>query len=283
MKRIKTLVYDTLEKDNKSYVPTAHYPSSASFKFSSGELVGPDMLDQYLKWTGVTPSNPSDSPSLLRMKLGDGVHGVLAKIFSKCGLKVLTETAGRVQIEGLKYPISYRTDQLIEMDGELIVLEVKSSTEQQMFGKGWGIQDKGPKMDHILQVICYLQLVPMVKAAKLLYIARDTGRMIEYDITNHERGYAVDGKLIPELSWQGIIDRWVRLEKIVADKMQPEPEYKVWINEKTGEVMDKKTIKGEFFKSDWRALYSPYLDLVWKNPDNFKYTYNAQHVLSGYK
>lgn len=279
MKNIKSLIYDTLEKDNKDWTPKGHYPSSASFKFDNGDLVGPDLLDGFLKWSGVKPSNPSEASDILRMRLGDGVHSVLAKIFQRCGLKVLNEVSGKVQIEGLKHPISYRTDQLLEVDGKLIVLEVKSSTEQQMFGRGWGINDKGPKMDHLLQVFCYLELVPLVNSGRLLYIARDSGKMLEYEIEKWGPNdlYYVNQRAVAEVTWEGILNRWRLLEKALEEKKQPDPEYKAWINDKTGEVMDKKTIKGVAYKTDWRVLYSSYKDLIWKDPKNYKFTYNAQH------
>lgn len=277
MPKLTSLIYDTLEKEEekKRWIPKAHYPSSASFKYSDGTLVGPDLLTSYLKWTGVPPSNPSNGASLLKMRMGDGAHKELATILGKANIKAVPETGAKVPVPGLTYPVSYRTDVLAEIDGKLKIIEVKSSQEQQMFNRQYGICVKGPKTDHLLQVICYLELVPGADSALLLYIDRGTGGMLEFTVTKgSEGGYLLDGKPIPEIRWSGIIARWVVLEEALVAKVEPESEYHCWLNEKTGEVMAKKTIKGEDYKSDWRCLYNDYKDFIWKNPKNYKQSYN---------
>lgn len=284
MKKILGVVYDTLERNRKDWTPKAHYPSSASFKFSDGRLIGPDLLNEYLKWTGVTASNPSNGASLLKMELGNAAHKGLEKILQKSGMEVMSEVAGKLQLKDLKSPISYRVDHLIEDENELAVLEVKSTMQQQMYSP-WGIQAKGPwatHPDHLLQVICYLEMVPGVKLGKLLYIDRGSGGMLEYNVNrlpasgfySVSNSDATNAVVIPEVTWPGIIKRWKDLELAVASGKAPDPEYRAWINEKTGEVMPKKTIKGKEFKTNWRVLYSGYKDYIWKNPDYFKFSYN---------
>jgi hypothetical protein len=283
VKKIVPLIYDTVEKENKNWIPKAHYPSSASFKFPNGLLVGPDLLDQWLKWKGVQPSNPSDGPGLLKMRLGNGAHKELEKVLQKSGVKVMSEVAGKYQHPLLVYPISYRVDHLIEDEEGLGVLEVKSSMQQQMYSPYFGIKVKGIKLDHALQVLDYLKLVPGVKRGKLLYIDRGTGGMLEFDLWIGDDGllhYEGEGlKRTLEITWDGIIERRRLLEAAVKLDTPPEPEYRAWINEKTGEVMPKKTIHGKEFKTNWRVMYSDYKDYIWKNPENFKYSLNANPQL----
>ena len=143
------------------------------------------------------------------------------------------------------------------------------------------IKDTGPKADHILQVISYLNAIPGVKRGRFLYVARDTGRMLEFVIEKSGDTYAVDGVQVPELSWAGIIARWARLESILASGIAPAPDYKAWINEKTGEVMGVKTIKGEIYKTPWRVMYDDYRDLIWKDQKNFQYSFNASQGVQG--
>lgn len=280
MNQLSNLILKTLESQNKDWVPKSHYPSSAGFKYADGAVVGPDILSQFLRWTGVKPSNPPDGPSIMKMRLGDATHKALADILAKAGINVLTETSFKRNVEGLVYPVSGRTDFLAEITaGELEVVEAKSSQDAQMFGKignGWTIRDTGPKPDHILQVICYLNCIPGLKRARILYVARDTGRMLEFIM---ERtgidSYSVDGKTVPELSWAGIVARWSELENIVKLGIPPEPDYQAWINTKTGEVMDTKQIAGEKYKTHWRCTCDSYRDFIWRNPENFKYSFNA--------
>lgn len=279
MSSLIPLIHKTLEDTNKDFVPQAHYPSSAGFRYSDGSLVGPDILSQYLKFKGIRPSNPPDGPSLMRMKIGDGAHEAVAKVLAKAGIKSVSEVAFKCPIPGLRLPISGRVDSLAELkDGELEVIEVKSAQESGMFGKGWGIRDKGPKEDHILQVICYLNNVPGVKRGRFLYVARDTGSMLEFVIEKSGDSYSINGKPVRELSWSGIVKRWGEIEAAVDLNQPPPPDYRAWLN-KNGDIMSVKTIKGLSYKTPWRIEYDSYRDYVWKNPDNFKYSENAKHGL----
>lgn len=278
---IKKVIYDTIERENKSYTPTRHNPSSASFKYASGKTIGKDLLELYLKWKGTKPSNPITPQALLRMSLGNGAHDEIAKILAKAGIKAMSEVAGKSSIPGLKSQVSYRVDGLHELEGDLEVLEVKSSTDQAMFGHGWGIEDTGAKDDHILQVVCYLNLIPGVRRARLLYLSRDSGKMIEFVVTKGSGDYyRLDDKDIPEISFAGIIKRWEALETAVALNVKPDPDYKAWLND-SGEVMDVKQIKGRRYKTDWQVSYSSFRDLIWKDPDYYKFTYNAEFKEKG--
>lgn len=280
MKQISKLILDTLEKTQKDWQPRAHYPSSAGFRYSDGSVVGPDMLSSFYKWTGIKPSNPADGPGIMKMKLGNATHDTIAKILAESGTKVLAETSFKVAVPGLLHPVSGRSDFLTAIEpGELEVVEAKSSQDAQMFGKignGWTIRDTGPKEDHVLQVICYLNCIPGLRRGRFLYVARDTGRMLEFVIERDgEDSYSIDGRKVPELSWKGIVARWAELESIVKSGVAPAPDYQAWLNDK-GEVMDVKQIAGEKYKTPWRVSYDPYKDLIWKNPDNRKYSFNEK-------
>lgn len=276
---IKSIIYETLEKENKQFVPQNHNPSSASFKTSTGKIVGKDMLSMYYKWKGVAPSNPSPASSILKMRLGDGVHTVVAGILAKAGIKALAEVGGKFHVATLKRPISYRVDGLHELNGELEVLEVKSVDEDQIIGRGWGIREKGPKADHLLQCICYFNVVPGVRRIRLLYIARDSGEMEEFILEKVSAdSYAVlQGSKILDcpFSFRGITERWGELERALETNIIPPIEFRVWLNEER-EFMKVKQIKGEKFKSQWEALYSPYADMIYKDPKNYQAaTFNA--------
>jgi len=282
--KIAPLIYKTLEQDNKQWVPKNHNPSSASFKYSDGRVIGKDMLSLYLKWTGVPPSNPITAKALLNMRMGDATHEALAKILAKAGIKAKSEVKGEGFVPGLKNKISYRVDGLCELDGNIEVLEVKSTTDDAMMSSGWGIIDTGPKEDHILQLVCYLNLEPGVKAGRLIYVSRDTGELLEYRIERDgdKYFYSGSGAVIPEISFSGIVARWAELEKRLENQEMPEPEFRPWLND-DGEIMKVKQIKGKKYKTPWQCMYDSYKDYIWKNPANYKFTMNAQFELSGYK
>src|SRR5258708_22612971 len=142
---IKNVIYDTLEKDSKQWTPANHNPSSASFKYKDGHIVGKDLLSMFYKWNGRVPSNPATPGAILRMRLGDGTHLILSQVLAKAGIKAMSEVSGKSAYPGLKKNISYRVDGLHELDGNLEVLEIKSTTDQVLNGKGWGIASSGPK------------------------------------------------------------------------------------------------------------------------------------------
>lgn len=274
MGRLASLIYKTLEETNREFVPQAHYPSSASFKYADGTTIGPDILSQYLKHTGVRPSNPPDGPSLLRMRLGDGAHTTIADALGKANVKACPEAKFKNAVPGLRLPISGRVDNLIELDGELEVIEVKSTGDQAMFGKGWGIESKGPKEDHQLQLICYLQNIPGLKRGRFLYVGRESGAMLEFVMERSGDTYAINGKPVKELSWAGIVARWAELENLVEAKTPPPPDYRPWLK-KEGGIQAIKTIRGVASKTPWRVEYDPFRDHIWLDPANFKYSRNA--------
>ena len=282
MGTVASLIYQTLEREDRARdrKPRGHYPSSAGFEYTSGRLIGPDILSQFHKWNGTPQSNPSDGMSLIKMRLGDGTHDQFAKVLAKAGVKALPEVPIKAVITGLKREMSGRCDELVEINGDLEVWEVKSSTKTAMFGFKPGaacVQRDGPKDDAKLQKICYLNTIPGVRRGRFVYICRDSGEMLEYVMERvpGKDAYTIDSKPEPELSWAGIVQRWAHLEALLEDGTPPPPEYKAWLNEKTGEVQDIKTIDGVPYKTPWRVMYDPYRDLIWKDPRNAKHSLNA--------
>lgn len=281
---LKEIILDTLVKTAKDWQPKSHYPSSASFKYPDGSTIGPDLLSQYLKWTGVRASNPPSGESIIKMRLGDATHGMLGNVLALADIKCVSESSFKAAIQGLVNPISGRTDFLVELAQELEVIEAKSTTDSQMFGSDrfgdkFSIGRNGPKPEHKLQMISYLNNIPGVKRGRFLYIARDTGAMLEYVMERvvGKDEYLMDGKPVPYLSWAGIISRWQTLEEAVKTRVAPPPDYRAWINEKTGNVMKVKTINGATFKTDWHVMYDSYRDAIWGNPENFKFSNNVVH------
>jgi hypothetical protein len=278
---ITPLIYKTLENENKQWSPVNHNPSSAGFVYSDGRVVGPDLLSSYYKWMGIKPTNPSDGKSILRMKLGDGTHMVLAQILAKAGIKAKSEVKGALEIQGLKHKMSYRVDQLYEVDNLLEVGEIKSTDDDAMFGNQYygGIKEEGVKPDHLLQVICYLNAEPGVKRGRIIYIARDSGEILEFVVEKLDGDrYAVDGKPVPELSFAGIVARWKELETALETKQPPTPSYHAWLkyaeDGSVESIIKIKQINGKKYKSDWRTGFDNYADLIWKDPKNKPFSYN---------
>lgn len=284
MLNFPNLIYQTLQDDNLQRKPGGHNPSSASFKYPDGKLIGTDLLTQWLKWREVPYSNAPDGAALFKMRMGDSAHYAISSVLKRNkSLKVLAEqdasfvVGNSKLLPGLTFPITYRLDCLVNDGNELGIVEVKSTMQQVMYSPGWGLKFTGPKVEHLLQCISYIELAPMVKYVSLVYVDRGSGGMLQFNIEKKGKGYTVDGKPVQDITWEGITSRWKELEVYLKSNEQPPIERSVWINDKTGEVMDVKTIGGQKFKSDWEWLYSSYRDYVWKNPTNFQYTFNAKH------
>lgn len=277
--KITDLLYDTLGKDERvKRAKVAHYPSSASIIMPNGKVVGTSLIDQFLSWKDVPPSNPPTAQKKLEFMFGDAKHEVIAKILSKANVKAMSEASAKYQHPKLKYPISYRTDNIIEANGEVIVVEVKTSEGGYRYIEN--LQNDGPKLGHVLQVVCYLEMVPGARRGKLLYLVSPGPKLIEFEILKTSEGYECDGDLVTGMTFEKIIDRWVSLEDYLHKDVRPDMEFKGWISP-TGTFMKVKTIDHVSYKSDWELDYSAYRDYLILDPNNEKFTYNYEFAQRG--
>lgn len=280
-------ILDNVFRDEKKrkdeYYKTAqfkHNPSSASIK--KDKVYGKCLRQLYYRATKVGESEPFEPGDGYAAFLGDAVHTAIAKKLQKSReISFMPEVGGRVLIDGLTKEISYRVDGIVSCNNEIGGLEVKSTQEEALTSKWFGIKHKGPKVDHLLQIICYFNSFNGLKWFVLFYIARGTGYKVQFNITRVGDEYKVmslDGTdfshLIKGVKFSDISSRWSELETAVKDQKIPSREFKVWLKS-DGTIQDTKTIKGELNKSDWQCLWCPFKTKCWTDSGADKDSYNS--------
>jgi len=257
-----------------------HNPSSASFKKQDGTVIGSCMRQLWYKATKVKESNATDSASFLKMGFGDAIHDwFMRKLQKSKKITLLPEVGGRVLMDPLTREISFRVDGLATHRSELGGFELK--TTQGMALSWMKKAGKGPKEDHLLQILSYFGTNEAIQWYSLVYVARDSAFKMEFHITKEDDGYYFQSVFpngpktkIPELSFQGIVSRWVTLESYVKSEIMPPRDYKIVFND-SGEIVPNRVKKGVRYRSDWRCLYCSFKDLCWSQPDAKKEAYSV--------
>jgi len=168
-----------------------HYPSSASIlttdESGNKKVLGSCMLAEWRKWKKVPETNPYTPDTLQKFTWGDMFHDWVTKMLEEeClnGTAIQTLTTEKqnsyvYQVEGLRYPVRGRLDNIIN---KTIALEIKSSFGKFFFGKENGLLVKGPRDSNLMQTLCYLKALPNIEYAILLYLARDIGFKVQYNV-----------------------------------------------------------------------------------------------------
>ena len=264
-----------------------HNPSSATAEIK-GKVEGACLRQLYYKATKVTESDPQDPTNKYAAFMGDAVHFAIQRQLQKSReVSFMPETKGKVLVDGLTKEVSYRLDGLVSSNSQIGGLEIKTTQGEALHSKFYGIKVKGPKLDHLLQVITYFNSFPGLSWFVLFYIARDDGYKLQFDITrdgNKYKVFSLDGKdlsyLIEDVTFNSIVKRWATLEDRLKHKIIPKRDYRVWLKD-DGTIQDTKQIKGEKFKSDWRCGYCSFKTKCWSEPDARENSYNAGATTGG--
>ena len=250
-----------------------HNPSSASVKLG-GKIEGKCLRQLYYRATKEPESEPFEPGDMYSMFLGDAIHGAIAKKLQKSReISFMPEVGGKVLVDGLTKEISYRVDGIVSCNGEIGGLEVKTTQGEALTSKYYGIKLKGPKVDHLLQVICYFNSFPGLKWFVLYYIARDNGYKLQFNVERSGDEYKVTSldntdfsHLIKGVKFEDITSRWSELETAIKDKQLPKRDFKVWLKS-DGTIQDTKTIAGKLHKTSWQCNYCPFKTKCWSEPD----------------
>jgi hypothetical protein len=235
---------------------------------------------QYYNWVNEKKSNLRTPGNNLKMKFGRSMELIFENflkniienkkpIQNKILKNYEKEKKYRINIDGLRYPISCRIDFILYFeDNSSEAIELKS-----LFGRGIIkiSKDNKPKKDYLDQIYIYIKLTPN-KKFNHCYFGRDNGYRCEFEVIDHEKGIEVintfaDGKtntILYEYDMNKIIEKLKDIELAVELKNLPERDYLVAI--KNGEIKDNgfqfNKIK---YNSDWQCNYCEWKDHCWKN------------------
>ena len=213
----------SLREEKPRRIPTSHYPSSATLKTESGEVIGKCLRSLYYQWTDAPVTNPTADTSIMRMSLGTFLHEAVIPRMAGDDFTIETETPLRVKVEGLKNEISLRTDGIVkDKFGAKTGIEVKFT-----FGKG-GTEIKKygltRKRDWLLQVLLYGKLTG-IKDWQIVTIDFPSLYRAIFYLEVGEDHIAVNNEPIMDISYSGIIQRWAELESHLDNKTVPERDF----------------------------------------------------------
>lgn len=293
---IVDLIYQEFDDRNeKRDRKMRHYPSSMSWEGENGEFIGKCRRAVYYAMTGAERTNPIEPTALFKMQMGTDIHERLNEILTSAlsksqdgikhirlktldkksvvqyddGIEVEMIDLGDEQYflwqnENLKLPFSGYIDKVFEIEFESgetyrIAMEWKST-----YGFGANmVKKEGPKEDHLLQAISYLeQNVIPIDALWLVYVARDSGYLFGWLLRKEDGvyyGYNVSSgaTFMIKYNLEGIERALGKLEQHIDEGKLPDRDYEAVVEEKEGvSYLHQK-------KSDWHCRYCDFKDLCY--------------------
>lgn len=242
---IKEIIYAEMEKRKADWQKKSHWPSEVSA--CKRQL--------WYKWRGVEKSNPITAPGWVKMELGHATHDRIFKWLKDSGIQIINEISGEKVLGWLKYPIHYRIDNVIEKDGRDYILEIKSK-----YAQGMRSVEERPNESDVKQLQLYLDMADIDNGI-LLYIGRDNGFMVEWEVGRAE-------------NITTLYEKYREIERLIEVDVEPAREFRAVLKE--GVVKDKVQKDKVVYKSDWQCSYCPYLNYCYRQEiENKKTILNA--------
>jgi len=167
-----------LNKGNweKHHPKTAHYVTDYLFDYE-GTIHGKSCLrKQYYDWNSVPPIwEDIESKRLYGREFGKYVQRFMEDLLMIGGYAIKKEVSlPEIKIEGLKYPIHGRIDDILLYADLMYMLEIKSCHGRKVNSKQFGIMYHGADIDHKYQVAMYKKYYPnQMDEYHLLYFSRE--------------------------------------------------------------------------------------------------------------
>lgn len=213
----------------------------------------------FYKKTETKPSNPITEAALLKMKLGTAAHDMLQKMFFEMGIWIEGEDFKKNSYLGVNF--IYRIDGMLEINNIKYLIEIKS-----VYANGFYAIENEPEKDHVLQLLAYMFFENIDKAI-LLYIGRDNGRMIEYNLELKNISFLINN--IDKTEFIEIFDNYIEklclLKQNIIDNNIPDRDFQIQLKNTGSNVSDMFTKDKVKYKTSWRCLYCQFKNLCWKN------------------
>ncbi len=125
----------------------------------------------------------------------------------------------------------------------------------------------------LLQILTYFGTNEAILWFGLVYMARDTGYRAEYHIWKEDGKFFIKGVLprttteeITDLSFNGILTEWKRLEDSIGSGEIPNRDYKVVFAD-DGRIVPHRIKRGYKYETDKSCIYCSWKDKCWSLPD----------------
>ena len=261
------------------------HPSSASCpvknEYDEEITVGKCMRASYWSSKSVKQSNPMNARGKRITSVGKMVERWEVDRYKEMGIW----RGNNVRFYDVNNLISGEVDAFVFDKGVngIIGVEIKTGYGYQFQKEVIGRPDrKGkPKLDHLMQVMIYMNFFRNISLFKMVYIDRGNAARAEFNITIDKTsgGAKVDGKKFAnELTIPAIIHRYEKLGEYLKDGVIPPRDYQLqYSDDKLQFLYDSnrlnKGAKKEFEKNktlemgDWRCSYCEYKDYCWKGDE----------------
>lgn len=234
------VIYSQVIRENETRERSLrHYPSSAC-ALIEGKLIGKCRRATWFEWKKFEKTNPMDAPALFKINCGNLIHNFMNEflnhaLFDLGWIKEQYEGDGKGeevsfvwQHPGLKFPFSGRLDnRFITPEGKRIIVEWKST-----YGRGADyIKKDGPKDEHLLQCVIYLeQDIYPTDGVILIYATRDSGYLFGYWITKEREGLRIEhmnsSKItLSSINFKTILEGTKSLEDVLEIETPPLRDY----------------------------------------------------------
>lgn len=237
--------------------PDHNYPSSASFRDEQIHL-GTCLRSSWYYRKRIPVTNTNGVPMIMRQELGKLVETMYIDIAKQAGIL----DCSKVKFFDPIFKLSGELDLVVRdpETHELILWEQKSAYGYYAAKEieGTRTTDPKPKDINLLQTAIYLYYFrDRINLAKIYYLARDTGHETVFDIRLQKEGdktnilYGIEGgelRPYPKVYLEGILERYLILNKFVDANIAPSREYKYKYNDQEIESLFKE---GEISKTEY--------------------------------
>lgn len=258
------------------------HPSGASCiiknEYEEDETIGKCLRASYWAFKCVKPTNPMNARGCRITSVGRMVERWEVDRYKEMGIW----RGNNIKFIDTDNNLSGETDAFIydEKSKKIIGIEIKSGYgykfQSEVIGKP-GRKGK-PKLDHLMQVMLYMNYFKNIPLFKIVYIDRGNAARAEFDITiDKKTGSAlVDGKPYHEdITVPAILHRYKKLGECLDDGAVPPRDYQLqYTDEKIQLLYDSKrlpvTLSKQYERTqkitigDWRCSYCDYKDHCWK-------------------
>lgn len=251
--------------------------ASCDLKLSDTEEVykhqGACLRASYYSCIGI-PSLPRTLEHSLMSSAGNSIESFI--LWALKEEDTLVSKGDSFTIEELN--VNGKLDAIInDEDGSEIGLEIKTLSSnkyinERVFGNNWN--KPSPKLEHLLQVIVYLYAFKdRLDKFKLVYIRRDTGETIEFDIElaleDNKLYPVIDGKVYNKISCDSVISKFKELNSFISSDTIPPKSYSPVYTKEEMLLLNKHKFLSNYMKNkyeespfgDFECSYCNYRDI----------------------
>jgi len=205
--------------------PTRHYPSEASIVLLSGEVAGRCHRQSWYKRRGYRPDKLIEARNLRIMQIGKAIEQMEIGFCKSMGIHLADDLPFENEVRGMT--ISGKIDAIyVDEHGKQVCVEYKTTsgyTFASVAGKIRRLKG-GPKPEHVLQVMLYLDALDYLDYGLIFYMNRKDAEVIEHKVEVLRNGVLINGQP-EEYTLDEIYRRYEELTRYLTCDTPPPCDY----------------------------------------------------------